>query len=51
MKLFDDIAVDRSASYRRKYLLSQMEYLWKRIFHRYYDKKLEKIVKEYEQTN
>ncbi len=51
MKLIDDIAVDRSASYRRKYLLYQMEYLWKRIFHTYYDKKLEKMVKEYEQSH
>ena len=51
MKLIDDIAVDRSASYRRKYLLSRIEYLWKRIFHRYYDKKLEKMVKEYEQIH
>ena len=51
MRYIDDIAIDRSASYRIKYLLSQMEFLWKRIFHRYYDKKLQKAIEKYEQIH
>ena len=51
MKHIDDIAIDRSAAYKRKYILAQIRYAWKRIFHRYYDKKLRKAIEEYEQIH
>ena len=50
-KYIDDIAIDRSASYNRKYILGQIRHVWKRIFHRYYDKKLQKAIEEYGQIH
>ena len=47
-KHIDDIAIDGSASYKRKYLLSRLKYLWRRIFHKYYDYKLRKMIERYE---
>ena len=51
MKYIDDVSIDRSASYKRKCILGQIRYVWKRIFHRYYDKKLQKTIEEYEQIH
>lgn len=39
-KHIDDVAVDRSASYQKKYFLSRLKYLWRCIFSKYYDNKL-----------
>lgn len=51
MKHIEDIAIDRSASYRKRYVLSRLQRIWKTIFHKYYERKLQKAIDEYEQIH
>lgn len=51
MKHIEDVAVDRSASYKKKYVLSRLRYIWKTIFHKHYERKLQNAIDEYEQIH
>ena len=48
-RYIDDIAEDRSASYKKKYILSRLKYILRRIFNRRYEKKINKALEKYEQ--
>lgn len=47
-KHIEDIAIDRSWSYKRKYLLSRIRYWWKyKLFPHYYERRLNKAVEQF----
>ena len=50
-KHIEDIAIDRSTSYKKKYVLSRLRYIWETLFHKYYERKLQKAIDEYEQIH
>ena len=50
MKYIDDIAIDKSASYKRKYILARLQYICKIIFHKHYERQLQKAVDKYEKN-
>lgn len=48
MKHIDDIAIDRSRSYARKYQILKIKYFFDRLFPRFYLWRLERIIEKYE---